>query len=57
MNQRLKQEITRSYPVLRRSEKKTADYLLKCGENLKDLTLEKIAESNRTYSRHIFFYS
>ena len=44
MNQRLKQEITRSYPVLRRSEKKTADYLLKCGENLKDLTLEKIAE-------------
>ena len=26
MNQRLKQEITRSYPVLRRSEKKTADY-------------------------------
>ena len=35
MNQRLKQEITRSYPVLRRSEKKTADYLLKCGENLK----------------------
>lgn len=43
MNQRLKQEITRSYPGLCKSEKRTADYLLDCGENLKDLTLEKLA--------------
>ena len=31
MNQRLRQEMTRSYPVLRRADKKTAGDLLKCG--------------------------
>lgn len=43
MNQRLETEITRVYAELRRSEKKVADYLLGTQENMKELTLEKLA--------------
>lgn len=43
MNERLRNEISRAYPGLPKSERKTADYLLNCRENLKELTLDKIA--------------
>lgn len=45
MNQRLEQEINRIYAGLSKAGKKTADYLLNCPENLKELTLEKIADN------------
>lgn len=47
MNQRLEKEINRVYAGLSKSEKKTADYLLDCRENLKELTLEKIAQKSK----------
>lgn len=43
MNQRLEKEISRVYAGLSKTEKKAADYLLNCRENLKELTLEKTA--------------
>lgn len=43
MNQKMEKEIRRVYPKLRRSEKKVADYLLNCRENLRELTLDGLA--------------
>lgn len=44
MNQRLETEIGHVYAELRKSEKKVADYLLGGQENMKELTLERLAK-------------
>ena len=40
----LEWEITRNYRKLRPSERKVADYLLHCDEELDDMTLTELAE-------------
>ncbi|MGN8961566.1 hypothetical protein [Bariatricus sp. HCP28S3_D3] len=43
----LEWEITRNYRKLRPSERKVADYLLYCEEELDDMTLTELAEKAR----------